>query len=60
MLFKNLRYWSCLPLGEGAERSEAEGGCVASTISIINFALHNPQSSPTAMPAPLQGAYKSS
>ena len=26
MLFKNLRYWSCLPLGKGAERSEAEGG----------------------------------
>ena len=38
MLFKNLRYWSCLPLGEGAERSEAEGGCDANDFNIFRLA----------------------
>ena len=38
MLFKNLRYWSCLPLGEGAERSEAEGGCDTNDFNIFRLA----------------------
>ena len=38
MLFKNLRYWSCLPLGKGAERSEAEGGYDTNDFNIFRLA----------------------